>query len=84
MNSMTSIQDFMSQYNSYTSDAFHYLQNVSNSSPSLSQSLFSSEGRPVNVTPVAVSVLAGILIGMLLMWTILKKQNKNPAREESV
>lgn len=84
MNSMTSIQDFMSQYNSYTSDAFHYLQNVSNSSPSLSQSLFSSEGRPVNVTPVAVSVLAGILIGMLLMWTILKNKIKNPAREESV
>lgn len=76
MNSMTSLQDFMSQYNSHTSDAYNYLQSISNSSasPSLSQSLFSSEGRPVNVTPVAVSVLAGILLGMLLMWAILKNK----------
>ena len=86
MNSMTSLQDFMSQYNSHTSDAYNYLQSISNSSasPSLSQSLFSSEGRPVNVTPVAVSVLAGILLGMLLMWAILKNKVKKPAKEESV
>lgn len=86
MDSLVSIQNFMSEYNSYISNAYSYLLDFSNSSasPSQSQSLFSSEGGQVNVTPVAVSVLAGVLAGMLLMWAIMKNKLKKPAKEESI
>ena len=86
VDSLVSIQNFMSEYNSYISNAYSYLLDFSNSSasPSQSQSLFSSEGGQVNVTPVAVSVLAGVLAGMLLMWAIMKNKLKKPAKEESI
>lgn len=86
MDSMKSLQDFLSDYNSSLMDASSYLQGLTSGSPSLSrgQSLFSPESGTANVTPVAVSVLAGILVGMFLMWTIMKKKSNKTVKEESI
>ena len=82
---MTAVQDFMGQYNSYLESANASMQGSTKTLDSVSrgQSLFSSEEGGVSAAPVAVSVLAGVLLGMLAMWLIMKRRMKKQDQEES-
>ena len=75
---MVEIQDFMGQYNAYLQGANLAIQNGNQTLQNLArgQSLFSAEGGKVDVAPIATSVIAGIIIGMLTMWTIMRKKAK--------
>lgn len=75
---MIQIQDFMGEYNSYTQGASSSVQGAQKTMQGTSrgQSLFSEQGQSVNTAPIATSMIAGVCIGMLLMWGISKKKGK--------
>lgn len=82
---MAAVQDDMGKYNSYLSNVSISNQNSVKEMTSLAkgQSLFSTEGGTINVTPVAASALAGVLIGMILMWLIMKQREKRAKKEDA-
>lgn len=75
---MVYIQDYMGQYNAYLQGANSAIQSGNQTLQSLTrgQSLFSAEGGKINVAPIATSVIVGIIIGMLTMWTMMRKKIK--------
>ena len=75
---MVYVQDYMGQYNSYLQGANSALQQANQTLQTLArgQSLFSAEGGKVDVAPIATSVIVGVIIGMLTMWTIMRKKIK--------
>lgn len=75
---MVDIQNYMGQYNSYLQGANSAIQQGNQTLQSLTrgQSLFSAEGGKVDVAPIATSVTVGIIIGMLTMWTMMRKKIK--------
>lgn len=82
---MVSVQEYMGQYNSYLNSGNTSTQTSGKELASLAkgQSLFSTEGGTINVTPVAASALAGVLIGMVLMWLIMKQREKRAKKEDA-
>lgn len=75
---MVDVQNYMGQYNAYLQGANSAIQSGNQTLQNLArgQSLFSAEGGKVDVAPIATSVIAGIIIGMLTMWTIMRKKIK--------
>ena len=75
---MIDLQNFMGQYNAYLQGANSAIQHGNQTLQSLTrgQSLFSAEGGKINVAPIATSVIVGIIIGMLTMWTMMRKKIK--------
>lgn len=82
--SMAKLQDFMGQYNSNMQNVSSSLLSIQSPSVSKGQSLFSTEGGKVNVTPAALCILGGILIGMFFMWGIIRIKTKKTVKEECV
>ena len=75
---MVDIQNYIARYNSYLQGANSAIQQGNQTLQSLTrgQSLFSAEGGKVDVAPIATSVTVGIIIGMLTMWTMMRKKIK--------
>lgn len=68
---MVNIQNFVGDYNSYTKGASSSMQSYTKG-----QSLFSEQGEGVSTAPIATSVILGVLIGMFIMWGIMKKKSR--------
>lgn len=81
---LVQVQDFMGNYNNYTQGALSSLQgqNQTLSGIAKGQSLFSQQGGILNTAPIATSAIAGVLIGMLAMWGILKQREKKRLPEK--
>lgn len=75
---MVEIQDYMGQYNAYLQGANSAIRSGNQTLQNIArgQSLFSAEGGKVDVAPIATSVIVGMIIGMLTMWTIMHKKTK--------
>lgn len=80
---MGHMQDFMGQYNSYTGSSCSTLQQGMQQlqSTTRGQSLFSANGVTVTVVPAATAAIAGILLGMLAMWLIMRSRAKGTGGE---
>lgn len=81
---MVHVQDFMGQYNSYTQGSNSVNNNASSvtlSSIARGQSLFSTEGSAdTDLSPIATSLLIGVLVGMAVMWGILRNRPREAER----
>ena len=80
---MVKMQELMGEYNSYSQGASSSLQGGYKPLQGITrgQSLFSQHGGAVNTAPIATSMIIGVLIGMAVMWGILKKKGQGSGKE---
>ena len=80
---MVKMQELMGEYNSYSQGASSSLQGGYKPLQGITrgQSLFSQHGGAVNTAPIATSMIIGVLIGMAVMWGILKKKGPGSGKE---
>ena len=80
---MVKMQELMGEYNSYSQGASSSLQGGYKPLQGITrgQSLFSQHGGAVNTVPIATSMIIGVLIGMAVMWGILKKKGQGSGKE---
>lgn len=74
---MVYVQDFMNQYNAYLQGANNAIQGGMQvlTATARGQSLFSTGGAAsMAYPPIVISLLAGVVVGMALMWAIQRKR----------